>query len=65
MSSSTAWSGASPAAVIPIPVRTLLPWLLFVGVLMLAIVYFVTAQQNAWMHEWLHDGRHLLGVPCH
>ncbi len=55
----------------PIPVREILPWLLF-GVLMLLALYFVGAEQGAtslfpgmYIHEFVHDGRHLLGFPCH
>ncbi|MFC4531364.1 CbtB domain-containing protein [Sphaerisporangium dianthi] len=55
-----------------IPVRELLPWALFAGVLALALVYFVGAEQGALslfpgnaVHEFVHDGRHLLGFPCH
>jgi hypothetical protein len=36
---------------IAIPVRELLPWLVFGGLLMLL--------------GFTHDGRHLLGFPCH
>ncbi|MGG8409932.1 CbtB domain-containing protein [Streptomyces sp. 12297] len=56
----------------PIPLRTLAPWAVFFGVLMLVLLYFVGAEQGATalfegetVHEWLHDGRHLLGFPCH
>ena len=45
---------------------------LFFTVLMLTLVYFVGAEQGATslisgedVHEWVHDGRHLLGFPCH
>jgi hypothetical protein len=55
----------------PIPVREILPWLLF-GVLMLLALYVVGAEQGAtslfpgmYIHEFVHDGRHLLGFPCH
>jgi hypothetical protein len=49
-----------------------LPWLVFAGLLLLVGLYFVSAEQgvsalfagNA-VHEWVHDGRHLLGFPCH
>jgi Probable cobalt transporter subunit (CbtB) len=58
-----------PAA---IPVRELLPWLVFGGLLMLLALYFVGAEQGAtaifsgmYVHEFTHDGRHLLGFPCH
>lgn len=63
---------AQPLAVPVIPVRELLPWALFGGSLMLLIIYFVGAEQGATsliagrtVHEFLHDGRHLLGFPCH
>jgi len=59
------------ATPIPIPVRELLPWLIFGLVLMLA-VYFVGVEEGAtsifpgmYVHEFVHDGRHLLGFPCH
>jgi len=52
--------------------RELLPFALFAGVLMLLGIYFVGAEEGATsiiggsaVHELLHDGRHLLGFPCH
>ncbi|MGD0431050.1 MAG: CbtB domain-containing protein [Acetobacteraceae bacterium] len=55
----------------PIPVRELLPWVIF-GVLLLLAIYFVGAEEGAtslipgmYVHEFVHDGRHLLGFPCH
>ena len=58
-------------AATPIPVRDVLPWLLFAAVLLLAL-YFVGAEEGAtslisgmYVHEFVHDGRHLLGFPCH
>ncbi|MCU1365946.1 MAG: CbtB-domain containing protein [Ilumatobacteraceae bacterium] len=57
---------------IKIPVRELMPWALFTGVLMLFLMYIVGAEQGAssilgghMLHEWVHDARHLLGFPCH
>ena len=54
-----------------IPVREILPWAVFGGLLLLAL-YFVGAEQGAtsifpgkYIHEFVHDGRHLLGFPCH
>jgi hypothetical protein len=54
-----------------IPVRELFPWLLF-AVLLLLMIYFVGAEEGAtsiipgmYVHEYVHDGRHLLGFPCH
>ncbi|SAL36977.1 cobalt transporter [Caballeronia turbans] len=56
----------------PIPLRELLPWMIFGGLLMLLALYFVGAEQGATaifqgtaIHEFVHDGRHLLGFPCH
>ena len=59
----------------PVPVasaRELLPYALFAGLILLIVVYFVGAEEGALslvngtsVHEWLHDGRHLLGFPCH
>jgi hypothetical protein len=56
----------------PIPLRDLLPWIIFGGLLMLLALYFVGAEQGATslvpgmaIHEFVHDGRHLLGFPCH
>jgi hypothetical protein len=57
---------------IAIPLRKLLPWAIFAGLLLLLALYFVGAEQGAtslisgmYVHEFVHDGRHLLGFPCH
>jgi hypothetical protein len=57
---------------IPIPVGDVLPWAVFAGLIMLLALYFVGAEQGAtslipgmYVHEFVHDGRHLLGFPCH
>jgi Probable cobalt transporter subunit (CbtB) len=56
----------------PIPLRELLPWIVFGGLLMLLAIYFVGAEEGAtstvrgmYVHEFVHDSRHLLGFPCH
>jgi hypothetical protein len=56
----------------PLPLRELVPWAVFVGLLSLLAMYFVGAEQGATsivagmgVHEFVHDGRHLLGFPCH
>ena len=62
-----------PLAEVPsIPFRQLLPWVLFFGTVGLLVLFFVTTDQGAIslpagnaVHEWVHDGRHLLGFPCH
>ncbi|MGF6733942.1 hypothetical protein OKW50_006087 [Paraburkholderia youngii] len=64
---------AQPAAQpTPFPLRELLPWVVFGGLLLLLALYFVGAEQGAtslvpgmYVHEFVHDGRHLLGFPCH
>lgn len=55
-----------------IPLRAVVPWALFAGLLALVVMYFLGAEQGAvslfsgtGLHELVHDGRHLLGVPCH
>ena len=55
-----------------IPVREILPWAVFGGLIFLLALYFVGAEQGAtsifpgmYIHEFVHDGRHLLGFPCH
>ena len=55
-----------------IPLRQVLPYALFAGVFLLMLLYVVGLEQGAtsvvggsWIHELLHDGRHLLGFPCH
>ena len=57
---------------VSIPVREILPWAIFGGLLLLLAIYFVGAEEGAtsifkgmYVHEWVHDSRHLLGFPCH
>jgi cobalt transporter subunit CbtB len=68
MSASVTRPISRPAA---IPVREIVPWLIF-AVLLLAMIYFVGVEEGAtsiipgmYVHEYVHDGRHLLGFPCH
>ena len=65
----TSFAGAVPA---PIPLREIAPWALFAGIVLLAVLYLVGLDQGAtavfsgeMLHEFVHDGRHLLGFPCH
>ena len=44
----------------------------FAGLILLLAIYFVGTEQGAtslisgtYVHELVHDGRHLLGFPCH
>ena len=61
-----------PSPGIAIPLRESLPWTIFAGLLCLIAIYFITTEQGATAlfsgtdsHEFVHDGRHLLGFPCH
>ncbi|WP_232679257.1 CbtB-domain containing protein [Nocardioides sp. R-C-SC26] len=63
---------AEPIAIPAIPLRELAPWALLFGLLALIVIFFISADQGAVsipsgnaIHEWVHDGRHLLGYPCH
>jgi Probable cobalt transporter subunit (CbtB) len=69
MSDSTFAPDARP---VPIPVGELLPWAIFAGLILLLAIYFVGAEEGAtslisgmYVHEFVHDGRHLLSFPCH
>ncbi|MEX5632425.1 CbtB domain-containing protein [Parafrankia sp. FMc2] len=55
-----------------LPLREIAPWAVLMGALMLLGIYFVGSEEGAfsmvggtWIHEFVHDGRHLLGFPCH
>jgi len=62
----------APARPAPLPLAEILPWAVFGGLLLLIAIYFVGAEEGAtsmfqgsMIHEFVHDGRHLLGFPCH
>jgi hypothetical protein len=48
-------------------------WLSLTALLALVVLYFVGVDQgatsvfgdNMYIHEFVHDARHLLGFPCH
>jgi hypothetical protein len=48
-------------------------WLSLTALLALMVLYFVGLDQgatsvfgqNTYIHEFVHDARHLLGFPCH
>lgn len=68
-------AAATPTAEIEIasiPFAELAPWALFLGLLATLVLFFVSAEQGAFslssgtlLHEFMHDGRHLLAFPCH
>ena len=57
----------------PLPISKGLFWLLGAAFLALVVLYFVGMDQgatsvfgsNTYVHEFVHDARHLLGFPCH
>ena len=64
---------ASPVGALPAPIslRELWPWALFALALLL-LLFVVVVDEGAvslvpgrFVHEFVHDGRHLLAVPCH
>jgi putative cobalt transporter subunit CbtB len=57
---------------VAVPLREILPWAILGGLLLMLAIYFVGAEEGAtslirgmYVHEFVHDGRHLLGFPCH
>lgn len=57
---------------VTIPLREILPWAILGTLLAIIFLYFVSTEQGAvslfdgmLVHEFVHDGRHLLGFPCH
>ena len=73
VTSATAIHSTSAVPAVPtVPLRELAPWAVLFGLLAVLVVFFVSADQGAIsipsgnaIHEWVHDGRHLLGYPCH
>jgi hypothetical protein len=73
MSDVIASSSSLPGVVHPpaISLRDVWPWALF-ALALLTLLYTVGVEEGATsltsgnvIHEWMHDGRHLLGFPCH
>jgi hypothetical protein len=55
-----------------IPLGEIVPYAIFVGLIAVLALYFVGAEEGATsifhgtlLHELVHDGRHVLGFPCH
>jgi hypothetical protein len=67
------WASSRPSiGPIAIPIGEVVPWAIFGGLMMFIIMYFVGAEQGPLsifsgnlVHEFVHDGRHLLAFPCH
>lgn len=64
---------AIAATPLVIPASRAVFWLAGTALLALAVYYFVGVDQGALsvfgtdthIHEFVHDGRHFLGFPCH
>lgn len=57
---------STPAAPALSPsLRDLAPWLVLVAALALTVLYLVGLAPSPVLHEFMHDGRHLLSFPCH
>jgi cobalt transporter subunit CbtB len=58
---------------VAIPFNETLPWLIGAALFGLLLYYFVGIDQgatsvfgdNMYIHEFVHDARHLLSFPCH
>jgi hypothetical protein len=63
-------AGVAAPPVAPIPLAAFARWL-WLAAILLVVLYLVSMDQGALsrlgslLHEVMHDGRHLLGVPCH
>ena len=60
-------SYAPAAGPLSVPVAEIMPWAVFGGLVMFVLLYVVGFMQgpDMFMHEFVHDSRHLLGFPCH
>ncbi|VVN43759.1 CbtB domain-containing protein [Pseudomonas fluorescens] len=72
MTTNTASPGDIGSSIPTIPLGEILPWAIFGGLLLMLGIYFIGAEQGAtsifsgtFVHEYVHDSRHLLGFPCH
>lgn len=68
----SAAANPAPPLTIAIPLREVAPWAVLAGAVLLSLLYLVGLDQGAaslisgsTLHEFVHDGRHLLGFPCH
>jgi hypothetical protein len=55
-----------------VPLRDVARWTIFAAALLFVLLYLVGLEEGAtsilssrYLHEFLHDGRHLLSFPCH
>lgn len=67
--SETTTATPQPAAV---PLDEIVPYAILFALIAVLVLYFVGAEEGAMsvfpgtlVHELVHDGRHVLGFPCH
>jgi hypothetical protein len=71
MTTPQAHSGKAPA--VDLSATKAAVWLSLTAFLALVVLYFIGVDQgatsvfgdNMYIHEFVHDARHLLGFPCH
>jgi hypothetical protein len=70
MTDTTSFAPSAPP--VAIPIREILPWAIFGGLILMLAIYFAGVEEGAtslvegmYVHEFVHDGRHLLSFPCH
>jgi hypothetical protein len=65
-------SAPAPVEIPVVPLGDVARWAIFVAALLFVLLYLVGIEEGAtsivssrYLHEFLHDGRHLLAFPCH
>lgn len=69
----TPQASKTPAGVIDLSATKAAVWLSLTAFFALVVLYFIGMDQGAtsvfgnstYIHEFVHDARHLLGFPCH
>ena len=61
-----------PVEIPVVPLGDVGRWAIFAAALLFVLLYLVGIEEGAtsivssrYLHEFLHDGRHLLAFPCH
>lgn len=73
MSEAAIPASTSIPAPVRIPLREIVPWAVLIGALAMITMFFISTEDGAtallsaggYVHEFLHDGRHLMAFPCH
>ncbi|WP_034270405.1 CbtB-domain containing protein [Haloechinothrix halophila] len=73
MSEAAVPASTSIPSPVRIPLREIVPWAVLIGALAMITMFFISTEDGAttllaaggYVHEFLHDGRHLMAFPCH